>query len=143
MATTHHQDHGADVNATEIPQQPHSSSGPLTSTASAALHRPQLPAPLPTSSSARHAGGASHQLPPLPSLRTASAAPAPALAASSSPFAFTSTTAGGGAGGGGAGGRTALHYAAEAGSFGVVAALIEHGAFVGVRDGAGESGIGG
>eukprot|EP00198_Chlamydomonas_reinhardtii_P003362 XP_001692698.1 predicted protein [Chlamydomonas reinhardtii] len=47
--------------------------------------------------------------------------------------------AGGGAGGGGAGGRTALHYAAEAGSFGVVAALIEHGAFVGVRDGAGRT----
>lgn len=42
------------------------------------------------------------------------------------------------AGGGGGGGcRTALHHAAEAGSFAVVQLLLHHGAFVGVRDNAG------
>ncbi len=44
------------------------------------------------------------------------------------------------AGGGGGGCRTALHHAAEAGSFAVVQLLLHHGAFVGVRDNAGRCG---
>ncbi|GLC52946.1 hypothetical protein PLESTB_000691100 [Pleodorina starrii] len=46
--------------------------------------------------------------------------------------AFTSTDAA-------AGGRTALHYAALAGSFGVAQLLLHHGAFVGVRDATGRT----
>ncbi|GIL57434.1 hypothetical protein Vafri_12651 [Volvox africanus] len=41
--------------------------------------------------------------------------------------------------GGAAGGRTALHYAALAGSFGVAQLLLYHGAFAGVRDGTGRT----
>ncbi|GFR44447.1 hypothetical protein Agub_g5658 [Astrephomene gubernaculifera] len=75
-----------------------------------------------------------HQSHPLLGIRS----PAAACEAASSGAADATGSLDSG-GGGASGGRTALHYAAEAGSFGVVQLLLHYGAFVGVRDGAGRT----